>query len=90
MRDYTATPTNPTTLACHMLTKEASTPIPNTSLAADLANIFDPMKPAIQEFSDYSLSRTATHVKVSVASKPVAEIPLAWVPHIIADLTTDA
>ncbi|MEP1694946.1 MAG: hypothetical protein ABJJ69_00265 [Paracoccaceae bacterium] len=88
MRDYTATPSNPTILACHMLTKEASTPIPNNSFGDDLAKVFDPTQPAQQEFDDYSLSRTVTHIKISVASKSAAEIPLAWVPRIINDLTT--
>lgn len=87
MRDYTITNTNPAILACHMLTKEASTPIPNVSLADDLANIFDPMQLAMQEHSDYSLSRTNTHIQINIRSKPVAQIPLAWIPRIIDDLT---
>lgn len=87
MRDYTATPTNPTILACHKLTLEASSLIPNNSLADDLARIFDPTQPAQQEFDDYSLSRTDMLIKISIASVPTAEIPLAYVPLIIDDLT---
>lgn len=89
MRDYTATPTNPTTLSCHKLTLGASSQIPNNSLADDLASIFDPMQPAQQEFDDYSLSRTDTHVHIALASVPIAAIPLAWVPLIIGDLTAN-
>lgn len=86
MRDYTATPTNPTVLSCHMMNHEASSVIPNNSLAQDLANTFDPMQRATQEFDDYSLSRTDTHIQINVQSKPVAMIPLAWVPRIVDDL----
>lgn len=89
MRDYTATPTNPTTFACHMLTKEASTPLPNNSLAADLAKSFNPLNPAAIDYPDYSIERTATHLHVRCRGKwaPAVEIPLAYVPLIIHDLT---
>lgn len=86
MRDYSATPTNPTIFSCHMMNHESSTPIPNETLAHDLADAFDPMQPAIQEHTAYSLSRTDTHIQINVHSKPVAMIPLAWVPRIIDDL----
>ena len=88
--DYSATPTNPTIFSCHMMNHESTTPIPNETLATDLANAFDPTQPAIQEFDAYSLSRTDTHIQITVQSRPVAIIPLAWVPRIIDDLTASA
>lgn len=86
MHDYTATPTNPTTLSCHVMNQEASSPIPNNSLADDLITIFTPTNPDTIEFDHYSLHRSDTHIKITVKSKPIAEIPLAYVPLIINDL----
>jgi len=93
MRDYAITNTNPAIFSCQMLTKEASTQLPNNTLAADLAKTFNPMNPATQQFDDYSIARTDTHLELRVPGKwgVSVTIPLAYVPLIIDDLKpTDA